>query len=212
MALPTAMERRSMAKAGIAMPDGSFYIRNAAELNDAIHAVGRTKPNKGQTAEQRRNEVRRHIIKRAKSSQVNRMDMIPDTWNTDGTLKHMSPEDFIAHFGRKGMKWGEHRFGRDRGGYSTHHAPASSSDHTRARAAQTIAKAHGTHVLTNEELKTLTDRLNLEQSYRRLTTEATNYDKGKSFVQEVLHLGKLGLDAYNTGKQIKKALDELKKH
>lgn len=207
MAIPTAMEKRALAKAGIAMPDGEFYIRNQGELEDAIRAVGRSRPKKGQTAEERRNEVRRHIMTRAKA--IHLMNLVPDTWNPDGTLKHMSPEDFIAHFGRKGMKWGEHRFGRDRG---TSSGPPSSADHTRARAAQTVAKAHGTHALTNEELKNLTERLNLEQSYRRLTAEATNYDKGKSFVQEVLHLGKMGLDAYNTGKAVKKALDELKKH
>lgn len=210
MATPTAMERRSLAKMGIAMPDGSFYIRNETELDDAIKAVGRTTPDQGQTAEERRNEVRRHVIKRAKALHLE--NKIPDTWNPDGSLKHMSPEDFLAHFGRKGMKWGEHRFGVARGSSSSGSKPASSSDHTRARAAHVIAKAHGTHALSNEELKTLTERLNLEQSYKRLTSESTNYDKGKGFVQEVLHLGKLGLDAYNTGKAVQKALNELKNH
>jgi len=207
MATPTAMERRSLAKMGIAMPDGSYYIRNSGELSDAIKAVGRSTPNEGQTAEERRNEIRRHCIKRARALHLE--NMIPDTWNSDGSLKHMDLQDFIAHFGRKGMRWGVHLYGPDRGGYSTH--VTSSSDHVLARTAQAKAGTHGTRVLSNEELKTLTERLNLEQSYKRLTAESSNYDKGKGFVQEILQVGKLGLDVYNTGKAIKKTIDELKK-
>jgi hypothetical protein len=39
----TAEQRRRMAKAGQAMPDGSFPIANCADAENAIHAVGRAK-------------------------------------------------------------------------------------------------------------------------------------------------------------------------
>lgn len=39
----TAEERRRMAKAGQAMPDGSFPIANCTDAENAIHAVGRAK-------------------------------------------------------------------------------------------------------------------------------------------------------------------------
>lgn len=39
----TAEQRRRMAKAGQAMPDGSFPIGSCADAENAIHAVGRAK-------------------------------------------------------------------------------------------------------------------------------------------------------------------------
>src|SRR6266571_4306482 len=121
------MQRRMFAKLGIAMPDGSSYIRNAVDLQNAISSVGRATPNAGESDVARRNAVRRHIMKRA--NQLKLSSKIPDTWASDGSLKqpaaaHISAgEDFIAHFGRRGMKWGEHVFGRDRtsGSASTVH-------------------------------------------------------------------------------------------
>lgn len=76
-----AEERRGYAKKGIAMPDGSFPIPNVDSLQDAIHAVGRARPN----TEAHRAKVRRHIIKRARA--LNAANRIPDNWNSDGTLK-----------------------------------------------------------------------------------------------------------------------------
>jgi hypothetical protein len=81
MATFSADERRRFARQGIAMPDGSFPIPNRESLEDAIHAVGRTRPN----TPQQRARVRRHIIKRARA--LNAIGLIPDTWNSDGTLK-----------------------------------------------------------------------------------------------------------------------------
>lgn len=40
----TAQQRRDMAASGAAMPGGRFPIRNRAELENAIRAVGRTQP------------------------------------------------------------------------------------------------------------------------------------------------------------------------
>lgn len=140
---PTTAQRKTLAKSGIAMPDGSFYIRNQSELNDAIRAVGRATPNAGESDTARRNSVRRHIIKRANALDLS--NMIPDTWNSDGSLKQSAilveeVEEFLQHFGRRGMKWGEHRFGRDEGGgeggYSKHpagkDAKGSSGDSSKA--------------------------------------------------------------------------------
>ena len=61
-------------------------------------------------------------------------------------------ENVIAHYGVLGMKWGVRR------------NKSSSSDHTRSRE----LKKKKLHELTDEELKTLNNRLNLEQNYRRL--------------------------------------------
>lgn len=109
---PSAKQRRMFAKMGIAMPDGSYYIRNAGDLSNAIMAVGR-----GEAAGDSGNAIRVHIMKRAAALKLT--SKIPATWNSDGSLKqaaaHMLPlpsddpvdiDDFLEHFGVKGMHWG----------------------------------------------------------------------------------------------------------
>lgn len=81
MATFTAEERRRYAREGIAMDDGAFPIPNVESLEDAIRAVGRARPN----TDAHRAKVRRHIIKRARA--LGAMSRIPDSWNSDGTLK-----------------------------------------------------------------------------------------------------------------------------
>lgn len=56
----TTKERKSEAKTGVAMKDGSFPIRNAQDLANARQAIGRAKPGK-------RAAVRAHIAARAKA-------------------------------------------------------------------------------------------------------------------------------------------------
>lgn len=77
----TAQQRRDMAASGMAMQGGKFPIANRADLENAIRAVGRVQPD----TEEARNAVRRFCIRRAQA--LGLMDMIPDNWNADGTLK-----------------------------------------------------------------------------------------------------------------------------
>lgn len=73
----SADERKSMAKKGHAMPDGSYPIADAEDLDNAIHAVGRGNAD--------HDAIRRHIIKRAAALGLS--SRIPDNWNNDGSLK-----------------------------------------------------------------------------------------------------------------------------
>lgn len=66
-------QRRQLADEGKAMPDGSFPIVTAADLENAVHAWGRS-PDAG---------TKRHIIKRAKA--LNRTDLLPADW--EGSTK-----------------------------------------------------------------------------------------------------------------------------
>lgn len=163
MATPTAVQLTQLAKMGIAMPDHSYYIRNKADLSNAIESVGRAKPTGDESEVARRNDVRKFCMTRAKAMHLE--DMIPDTWNSDGSLKQsavVSVDDFLEHFGVKGMHWGV------RGAKSS--AP-SSGDH--AQTAHLLSKARsggGIHVLNNDELKSLNKRLELETNFKRLTT------------------------------------------
>lgn len=93
MAIVTQKQRKVLARAGVAMPDGSYYIRNAKELDDAIHAVGR--------GDASHDAIRKHIIKRANDLKLS--DKIPDNWNSDGSLKDAKA---VGHSGVKGLHWG----------------------------------------------------------------------------------------------------------
>ena len=77
-------ERKNIADKGHAMPDsergGRFPITNRADLAKAIKAVGRAKGGDAGRA-----VVRRFVMKRAR--QLGLSSMIPDNWNSDGSLK-----------------------------------------------------------------------------------------------------------------------------
>lgn len=67
----TAEERRRLAAAGEAMPDGSYPTPDADALQRAIEAYGRA-------PEAERPELRRYLVRRAVA--LGRTDLIPDTW------------------------------------------------------------------------------------------------------------------------------------
>jgi hypothetical protein len=71
LAVITRRMRKSLAKEGKAMPDGSFPIRNANDLRNAVKAYGRAKIGK-------RAAVKKHIMRRAKA--LNRENIIPEKW------------------------------------------------------------------------------------------------------------------------------------
>lgn len=79
----SAADRRDMAKSGEAMEDGSYPIRDAEDLDNAIHAVGRGGAD--------HDAIRRHIIKRAKA--LGKSDSIPDNWNADGSISDLGTQD-----------------------------------------------------------------------------------------------------------------------
>lgn len=91
MAQFTESQRESLSEENLAMPDGSYPIRNRQDLKNAIASYGRTKhPEK----------VKRWIIKRARD--LNATDLIPDSWGTDSVSHSL----YLRHYGVKGMKWG----------------------------------------------------------------------------------------------------------
>jgi hypothetical protein len=67
--------REKLAQEGKALPDGSYPIRNASDLKNAIQAFGRAK-NKAAT--------KRHIIKRANA--LKKSDLIPEEWTSTSNI------------------------------------------------------------------------------------------------------------------------------
>jgi hypothetical protein len=198
---PSAEQRRQFASSGIAMPDGSYYIRNATELSDAIQAVGRATPNAGESDVARRNAVRRHCIARAKA--LGLTSMIPDTWNSDGSLKQSLADridEFLAHHGVKGMKWGVRKlrtvYGLPPGGRGTPRKGTSPSralgtarhpvspEAARAIDLQKRVRKSGTRSLSNQELQDLVTRMNIESQYRNLNQRQVN--AGRKIAGDIL--------------------------
>lgn len=96
-------------------------------------------------------------------------------------LKHSDMEEYLEHYGKRGMHWGIHT---EKDFYKT------TGDAKRARE----LKKRPVHGLTNAQLKTVNDRMNLEQSYRRLNP--TTRDKGIKAAKEILGTVGIGVTAY----------------
>jgi len=69
-------------------------------------------------------------------------------------------EEFLQHFGVKGMRWGVRKSSTEGGG-----SPNESQDHATAKASAKKARKHGSKALTNNELQALITRMNLEKQY-----------------------------------------------
>lgn len=90
----TTKQREKLAEEDEAMPDGSYPIRNRADLKRAIQAFGRSKnPEK----------TKAWIKKRAR--ELDAEDLIPESW-----LEHFDDDsEYLIHYGVMGMKWGVRR-------------------------------------------------------------------------------------------------------
>lgn len=112
----------------------------------------------------------------------------PYIQNQEGEMS-MSEEvtQFLAHFGVKGMKWGDRKSTSKatKSGGSDH----SSDDHANASAAKAKAKKTGVKSLSNKELQDMITRMNLEQQYVKLAPPskgAVILRKGGQVVGEIL--------------------------
>lgn len=97
----------------------------------------------------------------------------------------------LAHHGVLGMKWG-HRKGSS-GSSPSKNATTKrvSSDHLDAEAHKAVAGVHGVKALSNEDLKKLNERMQLEQTYRNLKSQTpSKFESGHRRVKKVLAVGK----------------------
>jgi hypothetical protein len=84
MAAPDAATMRKLQAQGKAIKNAkgepSFQIRNRTDLDHAIKAIGRVRPN----TDEARARVRKYVMARAKALGLS--SMVPDTWGSDGNL------------------------------------------------------------------------------------------------------------------------------
>lgn len=88
-------------------------------------------------------------------------------------------EEYLEHYGVKGMKWGKRR---------ARIQNARSSDFIQVKDIRDKAKSTKTSSLSNQELQTAITRMNLEQQFTRLNP--TKRKKGQAFVKALLGAGK----------------------
>ena len=104
-------------------------------------------------------------------------------------------DDFLEHYGIKGMRWGIRR--KNPSGGTTSVAPAS-DDVERARRTYATVRTHGTKAVSNKDLQDLINRLNLEAQYTQVIAKNTHREPtvlekinaGNKKVRVILDAGK----------------------
>jgi hypothetical protein len=172
-------KREKLTEEGKAMPHGGYPIRNRADLHRAIQAFGRA-----------RNKVttKAWIIKRAR--ELNAVEMLPEGWVKETAAAHggtMTGEEVLAHYGVRGMKWGVRRSAAER--------RASRGDRKSEDYKETVSlRGKRSSELSNNQLKKVNERLNLEQNYHRLNPSTMK--RGHDAVKGVLAVAATATAAY----------------
>lgn len=86
----------------------------------------------------------------------------------------------LAHYGIPGMKWGRRK--APGGGYETTGRAANSSDHTETRE----LKKQATRTLSNQQIKKVNERLQLESNLNRLKLETNPITRGEKITKTTL--------------------------
>lgn len=94
-----------------------------------------------------------------------------------------SADDFLEHFGVPGMKWGRRKSG------------PSSQDAARASKIASRAKTKGINNLSNDDLKKLNTRTQLEKQYKDLNPGSLAV--GKKRVGAIIGIGGTAIAIYN---------------
>lgn len=106
-------------------------------------------------------------------------------------------EEFLAHYGVKGMKWGVRKDRTSvKGSRKRHKAPKEgpSSDSVKARTNLNRAKRSGVSALSNNDLQALNNRLQLERTFNSLKPPGTG-TQVLSVTKELLSMGKTANEA-----------------
>ena len=110
-----------------------------------------------------------------------------DTFEEPFKVDTKTPINQLYHYGVLDQKWGVRRYQNEDGTLTDlgkkRYKKSESEDHVKA----TELKKKATSGLTNEELKKLNERLQLEETYKKLTTE--KIEKSESFVKSAIAKG-----------------------
>lgn len=106
--------------------------------------------------------------------------------------------DQIKHYGILGMKWGRRK--KPDGGYEPS-GKRKRGERSEDRRRVDNLRENATHTLTNAELKSINERLQLEQTYSSLTNKASpsrrTFEIGKKAVGEMMSVVNTANQLYN---------------
>lgn len=104
----------------------------------------------------------------------------------------MENDNELYHYGRKGMKWGQHIFA-DMKARKTVRQRKKNLEKARVAKVDKAKRARDVELgkipakkMTNEELEARIARLRTEETYRKLLQDQTAVNKGKSAVSKIL--------------------------
>lgn len=121
---------------------------------------------------------------------------------SDNSLKHdldLSDENTLAHYGVLGQRWGRHLPGRTEESHNPKPGLDASDDHVRAH----VLDKKPVRALSNTELQTVNQRLQLEQQYSKLksnTGAQAKIKKGNDSIKTLLAVGTSATGLYALGK------------
>lgn len=95
-------------------------------------------------------------------------------------------DDFLAHYGVLGMKWGKRKTGDDSPSEPAKPKVPASEDAVTYRSAQAKIAGGGTDALSDKELKKVVERMNMEAQYQRLTTPQEKMTSGKRLAEDIM--------------------------
>lgn len=98
-------------------------------------------------------------------------------------------EEVIEHVGVKGMKWGVRR------SRSARYAAKAEARETRKKSKEPSVK-RSIKDMSDDELRSVINRIKLEQEFRNLTYQPTIVDKGKGFAGKIINI--VGTDIAKT--------------
>lgn len=115
--------------------------------------------------------------------------------------------DYLYHHGIKGMKWGIRKSRKKNSSFRSRRTSKYSSDYNETRK----LRRKSSKKLSNEELKKLNKRMELEQNYNRLSTSSVNrgINVAKRVVATAGTIG--GLYAISKSDYVKAGMEILKK-
>lgn len=111
-------------------------------------------------------------------------------------------EEFLAHFGVKGMKWGVRRAANEANAAPEHKALTTTK--------QKAKSGGGTKALSNKDLQEAITRMNLEEQYNSLKAKQSKINKGLALVTSILGVTSKAQAVYNVGTTVAGAVKKAK--
>ncbi len=106
----------------------------------------------------------------------------------EAPIDTLTPVGELYHYGVKGQRWGYRKDEPSSGSRKKKAPTPASEDYKRAQQLKARSKK-GSKSLTTQELKELTNRMQLEQQYSKLKTDSSKSTKALNFVKTVTAVG-----------------------